>query len=622
MKKLLQKKLLVMMNAFFQFVCPSNPELLLKLVPDTDDVKQLAKICLVSRSFRDFMFSTLTGRSAWLQTASKVTGYDGSKIIDIRVTDFQYQLKLLVCPWLSEATPLLFEYPEDTFSYSLRINLIGKSRLLFRLTEPGGEQAENTVMMMDDDPPRVFAFDAIPGKSESDFEKTLRQLPNSSIMTFYRTIDKKEPKGPMMIADPIPMFADDTRRQYRQINKTTFAVLESINNEHCMGYSEGGVYFMSNRDPENPKMLRHTKYNFMNCFLDVDMCAGPQRIWFANSDCISYFGPQTVSKAAAARGERKHVLECDKENSLIGRMTPALWMAYQGDAKGAIDFMENELHGLDINTRSQVCGRTVLHYAVYGERVEAIEELIDAKADVNQRDDRMNTPLMMAACCMDAPCIRMLCKHGADINLAGNSGNTPLLCMKHGHDDYTYTENIIMVLDELINAGVDLNQTDINGETILFSNTIAKDTEVIRYMISKGSDPHHRNHDGNTALHTCFNGDNNDDIDLTEYELPKTLVKEFGVDINSKNKMGLTPLSMNILGLTTSEIRLLVEELGADTSVKTSKGLTILQAFDQRHLMFGRGGGGSRIATTTAKEEEDGRECRDEIRKLLFFQQQ
>ena len=584
------------------------------------------------------MLGTLSGRSAWLQTASNVTGYNGSKIIDIRVSDFQYQLKLLVCPWLSNPTPLLFEYPEDTFSYSLRINLISQTRLLFRLTEPRGEQAENISITAQEEeeealPPRVFAFDAIPGKSESEFKKTLVQLPNSSIMTFYRTIDnknnKKKNESRPAIVDPIPMFADDTRRQYKHINKTTFAVLESINNEHCMGYSEGGVYFMSNRDPENPKMLRHAVYNFMNCFLDVDMCAGPQRIWFANSDCISYFGPQQQQKEAAkCRGGV--LLECDKENSLIGRMTPALWMAYQGDAKGAIDFMANELHGLDINTKSQICGRTVLHYAVYGERAEAIDELIKAKANVNQRDDRMNTPLMMAACCMDAPCIRMLCKHGADTNLAGRFKNTPLLCMKHGHGDYTYTENIMLVLEELVKAGTDLNQADINGETILFSNTIAKDREVIRYLVSNGANPHHRNNDGNTALHVCFEGDNYDDIYLTDYELPKVLVKEFGVDINSKNNAGLTPLSMNILGLNASEIRLLVKELGADTSVKTSKGLTLLQAFNQQKqqqqqnsssiglFLFGGGGEGKSKTRSEKQEEED--EDRDEIQKLLLLQ--
>ena len=577
---------------FFQF-CPSNPELFQRIIPETDDVKQLAKLCLVSRSFRDLLFCTLPGRSAWLQTASMVTGYDGSKIIDIRVSDFQYQLKLLVCPWLSSATPLHFEYPEDAYSFRVRINLIGHSRLLYRLTEQDGEQAENNSTHQTTTA-RVFSFNAMPCKSEQEFDKSLKQLPNSSIPTFYHTIENKENK--INFRDMIPMFADNTRHVYRQINKMTHVVLESTDDEHCMGYSEGGVYFMSNRDPENPKMLRHMKFNFMNCFLDVDMCAGPQKLWLANSDCISYFGPRSGQEQVIGKLQ----LACDKKDSLIGRMTAAVWMAYQGNAKGAISFMENELHGLDINTKSYICGRTLLHYAVYGDHPEAIKDLVEAKADVNQKDSRQNTPLMMAACCLDAPCIEMLCKLGADINLAGNSKNTPLHCMKHGQDDYMYTENIMLVLKAFVVAGVDLNQVDVNGETILFQTSITRDREILQFLISNGANPHHRNNAGNTALHTFFQED-----DVSDFEISRALVMEYSVDVNTKNNLGLTPLSMNIHSLTLDEIRLLVEELRADTSVKTKDGLTLLQAFDQNVLSTKK---------IFSKMEEEHREIRNLLR--------
>ena len=79
---------------------------------------------------------------------------------------------------------------------------------------------------------------------------------------------------------------------------------------------------------------------------------------------------------------------------------------------------------------------------------------------------------------------------------------------------------------------------------------------------------------------------------------------EYSVDVNTKNNLGLTPLSMNIRSLTLDEIRLLVEELRADTSVKTKDGLTLLQAFDQNVL--------------STKKMDDLKEEHREIRNLLL----
>jgi len=558
------------MNAtnFFSF-CPSNPELFVRLIPDTDDVKQLSKLCLVNKTFRDFMFSTLPGRSTWLSAASKVTGYDGSKIIDVRVSDFQYQIKLLVCPWLSTPTPLHFEYPEETFSFRMKINPIGKSRLLFRLVVSNDDEDQFTEV---DEVDRIFSFCSLPCKSKEMFDKTLRQLPNSLIDTFNQTIDERETK--YKYHGIVPILTENTGHIYKQINKTTYAVIETIDSEHCMGYSEGGVYFISNRDPENPRMLRHLKHHFMNCSFDADICSIPQTIWLASSDCISYFGPKV-------EGEKE--LICDKEDSLIGRMTPAMWMAYEGRALDAINFMRDEMHGLDINTKSQMCGRTLLHYAVYGDQADCIEELVRVKADVNLKDARANSPLMMAACRLDAKCIRMLCKYGADINTTGAYMNTPLLCMRFGSRDYKNTDNIIQVLEALIENGANLNHVNTHGETILFSTSIAFNSEIIGLLVSHGADPMHRNNAGNTVLHTCFK-----EFDTSAHDIARTLVKEYKLDINSKNNEGLTTLSLNVFILKPEDFRLLVVELGADTTVKTSHGMTLLDAMDLKYFQESR----------------------------------
>ena len=527
----------------FMQICSANPDLFLKLIPETDNVKEMAKLCQVNTTLRDFMFATLTGRHAWLRTASLATGYDGFKFIDTRVSDFQYQVKLLVCPWLSPMEPLLFEIPECEWADEKDIRPISNSRLLFR-----ARNSED-----DDEEPCVFSFASMPCKSEEEFKKTLTTLPAD-----FPEVDVPDVEDSiveqMTREKTIPEFSDSnsTTMLYRHIHKTAFAVLESSSN------MDGNVYFMSARDPKKPpSMLRHMVIHFMDNFIDNDLCSAPQKIWMMTTDCIFYMGPQV--------GGSK--LICDKTDSRVGRMTPALWMASQGDAAGAIKFMKETLNNLDINTPSLLNGRTVIFYAIYHNQHSALRLLIAAGVDVNQMDDGKVTPLMLAASLLNVECVRLLCDSGADPRIHGRNEKTALLFTGEAKGE---AEDIIRVMDMLISAGADPNETDDNEGTILFKHSIFKDPAILRFLLEKGADPKHLSKGGNTILHTCLG------VTGVCLDMIKTIVNELGVDINAQNRNGMTALWVNIFCLSLKDVEFLVNELKADTTIKdTGAGMTV-----------------------------------------------
>jgi ankyrin repeat protein len=91
------------------------------------------------------------------------------------------------------------------------------------------------------------------------------------------------------------------------------------------------------------------------------------------------------------------------------------------------------------------------------------------------------TPLFIA---MNQACVALLVERGADPDATDRNGKTPLFY------DYkrSFTANMIT---ELINAGVDVNHTDIRGHTALASHIQEERTtnSVIQAFLKGGADP-------------------------------------------------------------------------------------------------------------------------------------
>lgn len=565
-------------SSFFH-VCSANPDLFLRIIPDTDDVRDLAKLCLVNREFRDFLFSTIPGRQAWLRTASSLTGYEGSKHIDIRVSDFQYQLKLLVCPWLSEPVAMPFRFPQTTERQFRQLKVLNSSRLLVKV-DVDSDMDDG----IDDNVPWISSISSVPFKSKDDFQKSTIELPgdfpfeypDSPEDEFIKTLEDKS---------VVPAFSSGTNHMYKFINKSTLALIESIEDDdgYCLESISGGVYFLSLRDRENPKLLRHFLFPGLDESVENDICSAPQKLWLTNGEYITYFGPHHAQRPFGSA-----MLRCDKKETKLERMTSAVWMAFEGNAEGAMQYMQNEMHGLDINTPSKLYNRSILYYAVAGKKEEAVKKLIAAGADVNQADRFGNTPLMVAVTEANAGCTEILCEAKADVNACNSSKKSVILHMQTSRVD----SDTVSVLKLLLSRGADPNALDECRSTILFARSVIETPEALRTLVLYNANAQQRDVFGNTVLHIYFERRTKYHVFFTydpekhEYlkqscEIIRLMIQDMGIDVNATDDLGFTALHKHVKNIHPEEFRLMIGEFKADVSIKNKAGLTVRETLEQ-----------------------------------------
>jgi hypothetical protein len=123
---------------------------------------------------------------------------------------------------------------------------------------------------------------------------------------------------------------------------------------------------------------------------------------------------------------------------------------------------------------------------------EVVRLLINAGANVNERNKLGYTPLMQAS--LNPQIIRLLLEAGANVNAQDNLGYTALTSpSQFGKVD---------VVKLLIDAGANINTQDSYGRTPLILATEQGYPEVIRILLDAGADPFIRNKVffGSTAL--------------------------------------------------------------------------------------------------------------------------
>ena len=247
---------------------------------------------------------------------------------------------------------------------------------------------------------------------------------------------------------------------------------------------------------------------------------------------------------------------------------------------------------------------TPLLYATQFRNPKAVKLLIDHGANVNTIHNgkfiSSATPLMFTIYTdrMHVETIvDQLIDAGANVNVADNDGNTAL----HYSIDYNHNHHIhLNVINALIKAGANLNAKNKDGETPLikalriapYRSIYAGDApdmvKVVQILLDAGADVNITDPNGNTPLHYAI--PNLDKIKslheachsdcgsfnyTTSVAFINSLLKA-GANINAQSKSGYTPLMNAMTAYENAEIVQTLINAGADVNIADNEGKTAL----------------------------------------------
>jgi ankyrin repeat protein len=242
---------------------------------------------------------------------------------------------------------------------------------------------------------------------------------------------------------------------------------------------------------------------------------------------------------AAARGHTEivkllldHKADVNEAEATIRRNTP-LMRAAEGGHLEIVELLLN--NGADVNIVN-IFGETPLGNAAGIGNVEMVELLLAQEGvDVNKAkkatlalDSR--TPLMEAVYYGHATVVKLLLKKGADVNKAGNGGNSPLmLAVLYGK---------VEIVELLLDHGADVNKVDYkvdnkyNDTPFTWAVRNGK-VEVVRLLLNK-ADVNKADKYGDSPLMLAYKGR------IEDVNLLMELLLEHGADINRANNKGET----------------------------------------------------------------------------------
>ena len=261
--------------------------------------------------------------------------------------------------------------------------------------------------------------------------------------------------------------------------------------------------------------------------------------------------------------EKERDLECD-----------LLTAAEKGTIEQVRDLIRQ---GADVNVQDEY-GFTPLISAIINEHLDICKELVKAGADVNMKSeagmtalhflgDRLYSPLSTN----DLECMNELVHEGADVNSQTNSGNTPLMLILSrirfgdGVDafdefDKSYQEADASATEIMLNAGLDPNIADKEGNTMLHEAAEDGNVKAVKMLLLKGANPNAIEQVfGETPLHYAAWSGNK--------EVVKLLIKA-GAQLNVKDRRSdSTETAIDgAFRLHRCEIQKMLEEAGAEIS--------------------------------------------------------
>lgn len=126
-------------------------------------------------------------------------------------------------------------------------------------------------------------------------------------------------------------------------------------------------------------------------------------------------------------------------------------------------------------------GLTFLEAVRSRDGAKATELLRSRPIVVNARDDKGETPLIVAIARRDEEWTGFLLHHGADPNLAARNGDTPLItAARNGFDE---------AIGTLLAMGVKVDAANRMGETALILAVQQRHADIVKTLLAAGADP-------------------------------------------------------------------------------------------------------------------------------------
>lgn len=135
---------------------------------------------------------------------------------------------------------------------------------------------------------------------------------------------------------------------------------------------------------------------------------------------------------------------------------------------------------------------TPLQQAILRNKTDIAVFLVEAGADVNQRDSSARTPLHLAVERGNAALIPVLIEHKGDPNLLDKTGWTPL--------HWAAAKNNVAVAKALLDGGADVKKLSARGGTALHEAAASGGKEIILLLLKHKVDPTVVSKTGVTAL--------------------------------------------------------------------------------------------------------------------------
>ncbi|WP_299012296.1 ankyrin repeat domain-containing protein [uncultured Polaribacter sp.] len=221
-------------------------------------------------------------------------------------------------------------------------------------------------------------------------------------------------------------------------------------------------------------------------------------------------------------------------------------------------------------------GRNPLHAIAYNSKdLETYTYFIKKGVSADLQDKGGDSPFMNAANSNTLEVVQFLLKYIKDINVKDENGRSALAM--------AVNKNTLNVVEFLLANNANINTVDKKGNTLsyyLINNFKSKNTTAfeakLKLLEKNGLVVNKPQNAGNTLLHIA--------VERNNLALLKRLAS-FKIDVNAKNKQGLTALQIAAMKANDTAIINYLLSIGADKNVKTDFDETVYDLASENELL-------------------------------------